>query len=106
MNLIDTKISPYPFRFYETTSVTPTGRAMFPYPNYWHGDYRVDYPIIDNRKAGFRARIDIKPLESYSFDEYDIPELCFQTAPNTTYPCYDKLYGQRGQRCNIRLNNR
>jgi hypothetical protein len=34
------------------------------------------------------------------------PSICFETAPYTRYPCYDKPYGQRGCDCATRYGAR
>lgn len=94
-----------PYRFFASPIVTNSARAMFPYPNFWRGDYKCDYPIIDARQAGFRPRIDVGPPIPV-YDSFKLPKLCFETAPHTTFPCYDKPGGQHGMNCLYRYGSR
>lgn len=60
----------------------------FPYHRYYRGYYASANPIIDQRAAGFRPRIDncYKP-EVYKKDPFCYPNNCFQGGTTVTYPC-------------------
>ena len=65
-----------------------TDRYDFPYPYFWRGDYRVDYPIVDAREAGYAPRrvVPAQAVQQQGCVYY--PNHCFQGAPSTQYPCY------------------
>lgn len=67
-----------------------TDRYDFPYPYFWRGDYRVPYPIIDEREAGYAPRRERWPAPPTVPTEgcFYYPNHCFQGAPSTQYPCY------------------
>jgi len=55
----------YPFRFYQTGVLTDSDRAVFPYRNWYRGQYMSPFPIIADREAGFYPRI--YPYPSYDY---------------------------------------
>lgn len=60
----------------------------FPYRRHYRGYYASANPIVDQRAAGFRPRIDscYKP-EMYKQDTFCKPDLCWQSGSTVTYPC-------------------
>lgn len=55
----------YPFRFSQTGVLTGSDRALFPYRNWYRGQYMSPFPIIADREAGFYPRI--YPYPSYDY---------------------------------------
>ena len=104
-DMLDSKCSDRSYRFCGTPILLNEERARFPYRNYWHGDFEYDHPIFDHRRAGFRPRSDLAYSSPYEYD-YRFPRLCFETAPNTTFPCYDRPWGQRDCLCASRYGGR
>lgn len=47
-----------PYRHSQTNVITQEGRAYFPYRDFWQGEYMSDLPIIAEREAGFRPRLE------------------------------------------------
>jgi hypothetical protein len=89
---------PVPHRYSQTDVITQEGRAYFPYPDWWRGQYLSDIPIIVEREAGFRPRI----LRQYSKTNADVPDVpdvpypqhCFRPGIKTRYPCYPECTTQ------------
>lgn len=83
-----------PMRYSFTDAVIDSNRQFFPYINYWHGDYEWDYPIVDDRKAGYfpRSTFSAKHIVRGTKNaiEFKLPRSCFETAPSTTIPCSNK----------------
>jgi len=90
-DMIVLKNSDLPVRYAATPVFTPPARAMFPYPNFWHGDYRCDRPYIDRRDAGFRPRLDITPALPPIAHSTQLPNYCFNF--NADRPCHQHLLG-------------
>lgn len=88
------KISPYPIVFSGTNVLLDPDRAIFPYENHWRGDYRSPYPMINDRRAGWRQRITYE-CDSYSKEDFKLPDGCFEYAPSTTIPCWEDGYRHR-----------
>lgn len=77
----------------EAAAYVVTDYDEHPYGRWYRGDYRVSYPRVAEREAGYR------PVENrcYSFTSPPIPEgaevgnypnHCFQSAPSVVFPCY------------------
>lgn len=54
--------SEIPFVFNQTNIVTDPDRAYFPYTYWFRGEYMSDIPIIVDREAGFRPRVEIQTI--------------------------------------------
>ena len=86
-DLIKLEQTDLPLRFYQTNTITQEGRAFFPYPDYWRGSYTCDKPIVVEREAGFRPRVE-KPKLVHDGTGHAYPDHCFEASPRTRYPCY------------------
>lgn len=83
--LIDIKNSPYPLYAKRTNVVTDFD--VFPYPRFYRGEYRNPNPIVIDREAGWRPRVDRcyrgagvpKPLTD--------PSHCFEGSCSLVVPC-------------------
>jgi hypothetical protein len=75
-----------PYRYSQTDIITQEGRAYFPYPDWWRGEYRSDLPIVAEREAGFRPRIERPYWKGTTGHAY--PQHCFRPGIKTRYPCY------------------
>lgn len=105
--MITAKISDRPVRFSGTPILSDVGRAIFPYRHAWHGDYRCDDARIDRRSAGYRERLIVDAFNPPLEPSYALPgSCCFETGPNTTFPCYDRPCGQMGRNCICRYGSR
>lgn len=90
------KIQPEPY--YATiqhAKAVLTDQDHFPYKRYYRGHYASSYPIVDERAAGFRPRIDncYKP-EVYKKDQFCTTkgnDLCWQSGSTVTYPCRNQF---------------
>lgn len=96
-----------PTKFCTTPIVLDARRSMFPYRDFWRGDWRSSDPIVYDRPAGYAPRFD----ERRRRDECETPFrfqrcACFETAPYTRLPCYDKPYGLCGCDCSERYGAR
>lgn len=80
------KNSDTPYRYSQTNVITQEGRAYFPYPDWWRGEYMCDLPIIAEREAGFRPRLERPYWKGSTGHAY--PQHCFRTGIKTRYPCY------------------
>lgn len=83
----------------KTARGVTTDYDNFPYKRYYRGYWDSSAPIIAEREAGFRPRMDscYKP-NNYKTDPFCTPNLCFNTAPTTVLPCrpeYVKRYGDK-----------
>ncbi len=85
--LIKLKQSSQPYILSQTNVITQPGRAYFPYPDFWRGDYRSDIPIVVEREAGFHPREDAPGLSKPEVG-HAYPDHCFEASPSTQYPCY------------------
>ncbi len=92
------KCSSMPVRYSYTDSIVDANRRFFPYTNYWHGDYEWDYPIVDERKAGYFPRTDYTKRYAKECAAYKLPRSCFETAPYTSVPCTSR-YDCCGRTC-------
>jgi len=54
--------SEIPFVFNQTNIVTDPDRAYFPYTYWFRGEYTSDLPIIADREAGFRPRVEMQTI--------------------------------------------
>lgn len=81
------KQSSTPYRYSQTNVITEPGRAIFPYPNFWRGEYTSELPIVVEREAGFRPRAPVERKWTPATD-HAYPQHCFATPPNTERPCY------------------
>ena len=87
------KNSDTPYRYSQTNVITQEGRAYFPYPDWFRGEYMSDLPIIAEREAGFIPRLEIEK-ESVGagcwkgITGHAYPQHCFRTSSKTRYPCY------------------
>jgi hypothetical protein len=100
-NLID-----IPYRHYQTNVITQEGRAYFPYPDWFRGEYMSDIPIVVEREAGFR------PLEEQNWKGvqyaeratgHAYPQHCFRGSEKTRYPCYPECTSRRGLMPNSKI---
>lgn len=62
-----------PYRYSQTNVITQEGRAYFPYRDFWQGEYMSDLPIIAEREAGFRPRLE-KSWKDRRHDELALAE--------------------------------
>lgn len=60
-DMIALKRRSIPYNYYGTTIAADPGRTLFPYPNFWRGDFESVYPIVDERRSGYRPRTHIYP---------------------------------------------
>lgn len=75
-----------PYRYFNTDIVTQEGRSYFPYPNWFRGEYTSDFPIVVEREAGFRPRLDT--LTHWTGEpDHPYPHHCFRSGIKTKYPC-------------------
>lgn len=99
------KISDNPYYATKNTSVKVlTDYDTFPYPRYWRGISESYNPIVSEREAGWRPRMDscykIKPF----IEEVSPPNICFQSSCSTIYPCsteFSKMHLEK----NTAINN-
>ena len=80
-------LSDDPYRYSQTPVLTQEARAYFPYPDWWRGEYTSDVPIIAEREAGFRPRLERKKYWKGSTG-HAYPQHCFRPGLQTRYPCY------------------
>ena len=73
----------------------------FPYTRWFRGVYYYPDPIIAEREAGFR------PIQNSCYSvvqpyvQEPQPNTCFESACNTTYPCYGKDNTNMNNNCVI-----
>jgi len=72
-------------------------RSIFPYPNYWHGDFRCPYPVVDDRRAGWRPTIDITPAIPQKTDDFRLPLHSFHY-DFSHVPAHQRLLGTNNTR--------
>jgi hypothetical protein len=89
-NIIDAvvaKTSFEPVRYSQSIVLTQSGRSYFPYTEWYKGQYMSDIPIIAEREAGFRPRLErekvVTPATGHAY-----PQHCFRPGITTKYPCY------------------
>lgn len=82
------KNSDTPFRYSQTNIITQDGRSYFPYPDWFRGEYMSDLPIVVEREAGFRPRLERQPPYWKGTTGHAYPQHCFRTGVKTNYPCY------------------
>lgn len=71
----------------DVTSII-TDYDMFPYIRYFRGEYTSTEPVIAEREAGFRKRMD-SCYESRVCQKEDVyPNNCFEAPCSTVFPCY------------------
>lgn len=75
-----------PYIFSQTNVFTD--RYKFPYPYFWRGDYRSEYPHIYDREAGFAPRFNNSTKPHLPEGCIYYPNHCFTGPPSTQYPCY------------------
>jgi hypothetical protein len=92
-----------PIGYRGTPELLKRDKALFPYPNHWRGDYRCAYPMIEERRAGFRSRVDVD-IERPHGIRFGLADGCFETAPSTTFPCWESGYGCKQPRCVTNCN--
>lgn len=77
-----------PFRFYQTNIVIEPERSIFPYTNWFRGQYTSCTPIIADREAGFYPRTEpTTTAGAYTGVEQD-PKHCFRGATSQTRKCH------------------
>lgn len=81
-----------PYRHYQTNVITQDGRAYFPYPDWFRGEYMSDLPIVVEREAGFRPRLEREPSYWKGTTGHAYPQNCFRTSAKTRYPCYPECH--------------
>lgn len=74
-----------------------SARSIFPYPNYWHGDFRCSVPIVDDRRAGWRPRVDITPAIPQKVDDFRLPPHAFDH-DHSHLPAHQRLVGENNSR--------
>jgi len=102
-SLIEFKNLDVPIGYSGTPVLLPMDKALFPYPNHWRGNYLSPYPMIESRQAGFRPRVTvdyIRPLK----EKFRLADGCFETAPSTTFPCWESGYGCNVPKCKASCN--
>jgi hypothetical protein len=67
--------------------LTQEGRSVFPYNDWFRGEYISEIPIIAEREAGFRPIIE-KERVKYYLSDMPYPQHCFRSGLKTNYPCY------------------
>lgn len=80
----------------------------FPYQRYWRGIPSSYSPVVAEREAGWRPRHDHCYKFSEPMQEVVVPDLCFQSACSTIYPCfkdYNRIFKDRETLDNITNNN-
>lgn len=85
-----------PLRYAYTPVTLPFTRSVFPYSYYWHGRYDCDYPIIDERRAGYCPRINLRPALPPLVKKYRAPDTCF-AFENSHIPCHRNLLGSHNR---------
>jgi hypothetical protein len=98
MRAINLKRGSDPVGFSRTPVLLAEDKALFPYPNHWRGDYRSPYPMIEKRRAGYRPRVTFD-YERPSGILFGLADGCFETAPSTTFPCWEVGYGCQTPAC-------
>ena len=77
----------------------------FPYTRFYRGNPYSDTPVIMDKEAGFRRKLDCyTPV--YVVDEGPFPNVCFEGPCSTTYRCnpqYLKKYSD-AEKINLMLN--
>lgn len=86
-NLSDT-----PYRYFQTNVITQEGRAYFPYPDWFRGEYMSNLPIVVEREAGFRPRLEREPGYWKGSTGHAYPQNCFRGSAKTRYPCYPECH--------------
>lgn len=99
------KISSNPIGFRGTPVILAKDKALFPYPNHWRGNYLSPYPMIEKRRAGYRPRIAVQ-YERPVGVRFGLADGCFETAPSTSFPCWEIGYGCKFPYCTSNCNNR
>jgi hypothetical protein len=84
---IGLKMQSEPCNYANIKVVTQPGRATFPYPHWFRGEYMSDFPVIVEREAGFRERITL-PKIWQGTTGHAYPQHCFRPGTTVTYPCY------------------
>lgn len=105
-NLIKAKKSTRPFLPTNRVEVL-TDFDHFPYGRFFRGVPTASYPIVMDREAGWRPREDrcyqvVKPITPGVQ-----PEVCFEAACSTVYPCYPGIQKRNSDRnaLNVAINN-
>lgn len=86
------KLSDTPYKYHQTSVITQEGRAYFPYPDWFRGEYMSDLPIVVEREAGFRPRLDRIPGYWKGTTGHAYPQHCFRASAKTRYPCYPECH--------------
>ena len=85
-----------PIRFAYTPIDLPITRATFPYRYYFRGRYDCDYPLVDQRRAGYCPRISLKPALPPITKDFRLPDSCF-VYHDALIPCHRNLLGGHNQ---------
>ena len=64
-----------------------TDMDVFPYPRFYRGKYYDTDPNVMEREAGFRERHQNSYMPIVQEQEKIVPNVCFQPACSTIYPC-------------------
>jgi hypothetical protein len=86
---------------------TLTDQDTFPYPRWFRGDYMSSDPIVAEREAGWRQRVDsCYRVNAPPEKQTAYPSHCFESACSTVYPCYPKYMSKWTDRdaLNVVLN--
>lgn len=86
----------YPLRYAYTPVNLPFTRATFPYRYYFHGRYDCDYPLVDERRAGYCPRVDLRPALPPLVKPYKKPDQCFFFSTEHM-PCHRHLLGSHNR---------
>lgn len=75
-----------------TRVLLPSSRSVFPYRSYWKGNPYDERIFIDDRRAGYRPRIDTKPTLPPIARQYHKPDYCWNFNYGTgdtrvSFPC-------------------
>jgi|PlaIllAssembly_1097288.scaffolds.fasta_scaffold00051_9 hypothetical protein len=80
------KLLDQPFRYNQTNVLTQTNRSIFPFNDWFRGEYLSEIPIVAEREAGFRPIVSLPPSTQGLVTPY--PQHCFRVGVKTKYPCY------------------
>ena len=70
------KLLDQPFRYNQTNVLTQTNRSIFPFNDWFRGEYLSEIPIVAEREAGFRPIVSLPPSTQGLVTPY--PQHCFR----------------------------
>ena len=78
-----------------------TDYDTFPYPRYWRGVPTSYYPVVSEREAGWRPRLDNCYKITEPIKDAPYPKHCFQSSCSTIYPCFANVNKTFSDRQNL-----